>query len=791
MGKNFTRSLIMLLCISMIAALCGISAFAEDAAVAEVDGTQYASLEKAFEAVKKGGTVKLLNNVVTQAGIVFGNDLSGGNIILDLNGHDITNEYVCFYLYGSYGTFTITGKGTITSTGYDAIGVSGGRLSDAMTLNVEKDVKIVSKKASCIYADADGKYTEVKVHGTLVSEGKNAAIQGYGENISTDSKIVVYNEADISAETTAIYHPQRGSLEILGGTITGNKCSVIEMRKGSLKISGNPVITSKAGEYTVTPNGSGSTTNGAAVAIAPYDTSTMNISISGGTFTGKKALSYANPNEVANPDVTINVTGGTFSTDITDALTNADVKSNIDKLAVVKDDNGYTYSVSDAAVAEVGGEKYASLEAAFAKALTGDTITLLANAKVYSRININNGKKLTLDLGNFNIDNEHSDRLFYVKDGALTVTGQGTVTNNNNDVFVVCGNSNATTWATTAIDSVLTIGEKVKVVSGGDCCIFWQGNGAVANVYGDLTSNGIYATIQGNGSLNDKTNNGGTVLNIFPGASVKATSTATTIYHPQSGTVNVTGGTIDSAEGCGIEMRDGTLNISGDAAVISHADKYESDPNGSGATTVGAAVAIAMYGNGNRVGVLNISGGTFKGVKALSYANPNKVTNPDVTINVTGGTFNTDITDALTNAEVKSNIKEYAVAANADGTYGVKARDEKFEKVAAVQRTGSKTLTFLAGIDYLDYEKAGFRVTVGSNTKEINTDTVYTELKDNGATSVSAEKFSTNYFFAANFEVLDTSITEFTITPFAKLLNGEEVTGDSTTVKVEKTGGAE
>ena len=310
----------------------------------------------------------------------------------------------------------------------------------------------------------------------------------------------------------------------------------------------------------------------------------------------------------------------------------------------------------------------------------------------------------------------------------------------------------------------------------------------MANVYGDLTSSGIYATIQGNGSLDDKTNNGGTVLNIFPGASVKATSTATTIYHPQSGTVNVTGGTIDSAEGCGIEMRDGTLNISGDAAVISHADKYESDPNGNGATTVGAAVAIAMYGNGNRVGVLNISGGTFKGVKALSYANPNGVTNPNVTINVTGGTFSTDITDALTNAEVKSNIKEYAVAANADGTYGVKARDEKFEKVAAVQRNTNKKLTFLAGINYLDYEKAGFRVTVGNNTKEVSTGTVYTKLDNNGKTSVSADDFKTNYFFAADFEVLDTSITEFTITPFAKLLNGEEVTGTETKVKV---GGAE
>ena len=312
-----------------------------------------------------------------------------------------------------------------------------------------------------------------------------------------------------------------------------------------------------------------------------------------------------------------------------------------------------------------------------------------------------------------------------------------------------------------------------------------------------MEAKGPYATIQGNGTISDKEVNGGTVLNIYDTAVVKATGHSTSatndnsaIYQPQHGVINIYGGELFSESGCGIEIRDGSLNISG-GTITSAATKFISAENNNGATTIGAAVAIAMYGNGNRAAKLNISGGTFKGVKAIAYSNPNKVVNPDVTITVTGGTFSTDITDALTNAEVKSNIKEYAVAANADGTYGVKARDEKFENVAAVQRNTNNTLTFLAGINYLDYEKAGFRVTVGNNTEEINTDTVYTELKDNGATSVSADKFSTNYFFAANFEVTDTTIEEFTITPFAKLLNGEEVTGDSTTVKVEKTGGAE
>ncbi len=513
MGKNFTRSLIMLLCISMITALCGISAFAEDAAVAEVGGVPYTSLEDAFNAAYYGDcTIKLLKNAEMSGMATF--DLSDGNLILDLNGHDInftgnTANVASITVTNTRHNLKITGEGTITAEGR-ALEINSQGTIMTPGLIIDKDVTVISKSEVAIFLWTYN--SDVNVYGTVKSLAEDAgAIMGNGNYTLGENKISIYDGAWVEARSHAIYCPQTGSLNITGGTIKSKGTTAIEMRRGTLNVSGNPTITTEATSYSVKENKSGATTVGAAVAIAPYDTSTMNISISGGTFTGKEALSYANPNKVANPDVTINVTGGTFSTAITDALTNAEVKSNFDKLAVVKDSNGYTYSVSDAAVASVGETTYPSLEAAFAKAATGDTITLLANAKVYSRININNGKKLTLNLGNFNIDNEHSDRLFYVKDGALTVTGQGTVTNNNNDVFAVSGNTDATTWAT-AIDSVLTIEKDVKVVSGGDCCVFYNGNGAAVYVYGNLTSNGAFAAIQGNGAISDKENNGGTKL---------------------------------------------------------------------------------------------------------------------------------------------------------------------------------------------------------------------------------------------------------------------------------------
>ena len=418
----------MLLCISMITALCGISAFAENTAVAEVveTGKKYTDFVQAFyDASYDAQTIRMLDdvNVTLSEALEFNLFGSSDVFTIDLNGHDINFGLVggskihpAIFMTGRNGKFVIKGNGSINAEGR-AIEVQSGIFAEP-NVAIENGAAVISKSEVALFISTGD--AVVDVSGTVKSQAEDAgAIMGDGDYATGTGSITIHDGAWVEAKSHAIYCPQGGSLNITGGTIKSTGTTAIEMRRGTLNVSGNPTITTEATSYSVKENKSGATTVGAAVAIAPYDTSTMNISISGGTFTGKEALSYANPNKVANPDVTINVTGGTFSTAITDALTNAEVKSNFDKLAVVKDSNGYTYSVSDAAVASVGETTYPSLEAAFAKAATGDTITLLANAKVYSRININNGKKLTLNLGNFNIDNEHSDRLFMLRTARL------------------------------------------------------------------------------------------------------------------------------------------------------------------------------------------------------------------------------------------------------------------------------------------------------------------------------------------------------------------------------------
>lgn len=794
MGKNFTRSLIMLLCISMIAALCGISAFAEDAAVAEIveTGKKYTDFVQAFyDASYDAQTIRMLDDVNVTLSEALEFNLFGSSEVftIDLNGHDINFGLVggskihpAIFMTGRNGKFVIKGNGSINAEGR-AIEVQSGIFAEP-NVAIENGAAVISKSEVALFISTGD--AVVDVSGTVKSQAEEAgAIMGNGNYKTGTGSITIHDGACVEAVNHAIYCPQGGSLNITGGTIKSKDTTAIEVRRGTLNISGNPTIETAATSYNVKENNSGATTVGAAVAIAPYDEKEIKVNISGGTFTGMEALSCENPNGVKNPAININVTGGTFSKDITDALENA-TSSNLDNIKIVTNNDG-TITVQSY-VAQVGDTKYTSLEEAFAAATTGSTVKLLADATVSkSRIGIRNGKAVTLDLNGHNITN-NGYGVFQIYNGKLDVTGTGKIETTGSYLpFSVQSNI---TNSEEKIDSVLTIGENVEVISNDYCAIFYVGNGAVVNIRGTVNALGKYAAIQGNGqySVKDDNNWGRTTLNIYPGAVV--TANLTTIYHPQfGGEVNVTGGVITSKDACAIEMRAGELNVSGDAVIETKATKFEYASNNNGSTTEGAAVAAALYQD--RIISINISGGTYKGVKALSYENPNSVVNPDVTINVTGGTFSTDITDALTNADVKSNIKEYAVAANADGTYGVKARDEKFENVAAVQRNTNNTLTFLAGINYLDYEKAGFRVTVGNNTEEVSTGTVYTQLKNKGTTSVSVDDFKTNYFFAADFEVLDKSIEEFTITPFAKLLNGEEVTGDSTTVKVEKTGGAE
>lgn len=126
-----------------------------------------------------------------------------------------------------------------------------------------------------------------------------------------------------------------------------------------------------------------------------------------------------------------------------------------------------------------------------------------------------------------------------------------------------------------------------------------------------------------------------------------AGTAAPAIYFPSTGTLTIDNSTISG--GTGIEIRSGTLNVSGEKTVIKGTSSTITvQANGSGSTTDGAGIAVAQHTTGNAVSV-NIESGTISGAYALYESNPqgnDADTIALVTMNVTGGTFTSTATTA-------------------------------------------------------------------------------------------------------------------------------------------------
>lgn len=266
--------------------------------------TKYAALED-ITFILSGSTVKLLTDVAVEApDKVF--KVTAANTVLDLNGKKLTGTNGLAIML-SKGSLTIR-NGTVEAAaekGSGAIWVSGGA-----KLTIEKSATVDGKMDHGVVLIEKG--TTAEIYGTLKSD-KQAAISGIGNPGQEGTIINVYDGAVLtSTNGTAIYHPQNGTLNIKGGTITGGATGV-EVRAGTANISGG-LIEGKGDPFSADPNGSGSTAVGAGLAVVQHTTACpITVNISGGTLKGVRAIFEANVqgNSQADIDkVAINVTGG-------------------------------------------------------------------------------------------------------------------------------------------------------------------------------------------------------------------------------------------------------------------------------------------------------------------------------------------------------------------------------------------------------------------------------------------------------------------------------------------------
>lgn len=268
-------------------------------------------------------------------------------------------------------------------------------------------------------------------------------------------------------------------------------------------------------------------------------------------------------------------------------------------------------------------------------------------------------KDLILDLNGYSIT---ADASLNLKSGLITLNrGSKLTINDYKDTGKISTGSSGNVWA------------GIQLLNNNDA----NTEGIAELILNGGTIEGYYYGITGNGKLHNTkiTINNGTVKGLNE-------SDSAGIYQPQIGELVINNGTISG--GTGVEIRSGNLTVN-NGTIKGVAPNFIKMVNGSGTTTNGVGIAIAQHTTKNPITV-NINDGNISGEYALYEWNPHNNSEEDIkkislhiyggdftgnaegvkaiysedfTKFVSGGKFNTQITEYLTDdAKTSSSVIE-------------------------------------------------------------------------------------------------------------------------------------
>ena len=267
----------------------------------------------------ENGVIKLTENVtLTERWEVAANT----EITLDLNGYSITSAGQVIM---NNGKLTITdnkGGGKIVSTGSQAIGVG----SNSVT-NIQKAI-VESVEGAVITGRAIGAI--INIYDGTFSASDNAVIAGNGSDREGTGNTINISGGVFNGKITTpgcvacgIYAPWKDNINVTGGTFNITGGAGIVARAGSVSVSNATInttgnATGKVGDSRVVVPCSAIVFD--SEAAYPALTNTSAISVESGTFTSEAdAISVVKP-EGEGAVERVAVTGGTFSTDVTEYL---------------------------------------------------------------------------------------------------------------------------------------------------------------------------------------------------------------------------------------------------------------------------------------------------------------------------------------------------------------------------------------------------------------------------------------------------------------------------------------
>lgn len=299
-------------------------------------------------------------------------------------------------------------------------------------------------------------------------------------------------------------------------------------------------------------------------------------------------------------------------------------------------------------VAEVSGKSYPSLQAAIDAATRNATVKLLADTHENVTISAN---AIKLDLNGHTLNGS-------------TVKASPALTINNTRVTVQ-DSSEAQTGTIMREDTAENSGVSshyVIDVQGKNGFLLFNG-GTVKNNSG--TANGAKgSSLVRVGKDSDKKSH--PVVTIAGGTFTQDNFIAIKV---DFGTLYVKGGVINSKNSYAVEnwlnanIKDNAV-INGNVSSWTYAEGSNSNLNISGGTVNGNVESVTYDGAEGKTAKVSITGGTVNGTLSASKYNSTEINDPTkATIEVTGGTFNTDPSRYL--------VEGSTVAKSEDGTFGV------------------------------------------------------------------------------------------------------------------------
>lgn len=323
------------LALLMVAVMLPVMAMAED-------------VYTALPAADSNGVITLDKNVTLSSYAKI-----DGKIKLDLNGHTITCTKNWAIVVMQYGTLTVVDS---SAAGTGAIVCANGDESSRSAIYGGDNTAIIIEGGHLKGVDFGivlmGKDSSLTVNGGVIEGEQGFGISGNGSMKNgvpeCGPTTITINGGEIKGGEAGIYHPQKGTLNITGGTVSGT--TGIYMKSGTANITGatisgtgpnaKPVANGNGADSTgdaiimdsktgyagdmVLNLGAGNTitsTNGYALQVANTDVDTTNVvalNITGGNFTGnpdavKLSKQFKDAVADANINASASITGGTFN----------------------------------------------------------------------------------------------------------------------------------------------------------------------------------------------------------------------------------------------------------------------------------------------------------------------------------------------------------------------------------------------------------------------------------------------------------------------------------------------